>query len=399
MPKLIQINQCLNLSTGKIVQQIGELAISKGWESWIAYSGREMGVLSRSNLIRVGNYFDACVHYVSQYFLDNEGLNSSYYTYKLLNRIREIQPDIVHLHNIHDHWLNYRLLFDYLNHTEIKVVWTFHDCWAFTGHCFHFSTVNCDRWKTNCYKCPLKHEYPNTLFDHSRNNFDIKKRLFGDCKNLTIVPCSDWMCSFVKESFLRDKNIQVIKNGIDLNVFRPSFDKLSMRDGKFRILAVSNVWNKEKGLYDIVKLRGLLPQEDFLITVIGLNKSQVESLPDGIVGVCRTHNVYELVKYYSESDVLVNPTYADTFPTINLESLACGTPVITYRTGGSPESIDENTGIVVEQGNLNAMKAAIYYMQSHKLNSFDCRNRAEKYFDKDKCFGQYISLYEKILES
>ena len=299
------------------------------------------------------------------------------------------------LHNIHDHYLNYRLLFEYLNKTEIKVVWTMHDCWAFTGHCSHFITKGCERWKTDCFDCPLQREYPKTLFDRSKKNFTMKKNLFGANNNLTIIACSEWIANFVRQSFLKNKSIRVINNGVDLNVFKNSAS-LCTNKKIFQVLAVSNVWNKDKGFDDILNLRKKLSSE-YEMTIVGVTKQQLNSLPQGLVGIERTQNVQELVALYSKADVFINPTYADNFPTVNLEALACGTPVITYRTGGSPEAIDERTGVVVEQGDVNGLVEAIYRMKEDPLSSADCRIRAEKCFDKDKCFEKYVELYEKLI--
>lgn len=407
MPKLLQLNCTANWgSTGKIAEQIGLCALAHNWESYIAY-GRMMNP-SNSKLIRVGSTLDVYEHYAENRLLDNEGLASRHATKKLIKEIMAIQPDVVQLHNIHDHYLNYPVLFEYLNRTDIKVVWTFHDCWAFTGHCYHFVTSGCEKWKTECGECPMR----NRFYDRSRENFLLKKTLFSANENLTIVPCSEWMAGFVRESFLKNKRIQVIHNGVDLNVFKPSTK--NNPDGKFRILAVSNVWPKSKGLADIVKLRGMLPSE-YEITVVGLNKKQIESLPIGIKGIQRTQNVQELVILYTSSDVLINTTYADTFPTVNLEALSCGTPVITYRTGGSPEAVGGKTsnnfgntvekyetGAVVETGNLEALASTIREFRDtgfKKHHSAACRKRAEEFFDKDKCFEKYVELYKGLIMS
>ena len=393
---LLQVNCTANWgSTGKIAEQIGLCAMAHGWESYIAY-GRMMNP-SKSQLIKIGTKLDVYEHFAEQLLFDDEGLGSRFATKCLIDKIEKINPDIVQLHNIHDHYLNYKILFGYLNKTNTKVVWTFHDCWAFTGHCFHFVQKNCDRWKTQCHDCPLKNEYPKNMLDRSYKNYNLKRLLFGGCKNLTIVPASYWMADFVKQSFLKDKRIEVIHNGVDLNVYRPCGEKLSATDGKFRILAVSNVWCAEKGELDLYKLREMLPVDEYEITMVGLSSDQVNNLPSGVRGIQRTQNVNELVRVYSVSDVLVNPTYADTFPTVNLEALACGTPVVTYRTGGSPEAIDERTGVVVEQGNLEALAEAIRKMKDRPLSSEDCRKRAERYFDKDKCFEKYINLYDSLI--
>ena len=396
MPTLLQINITVNWgSTGKIAEHIGRCARVHGWESFIAY-GRWRNP-SKSHLIKVGNMVNMYLHYGEQRFRDNEGLCSRGATKRLIRQIEEIRPDVVQLHNIHDHYLNYRLLYEYLSSTNINVVWTFHDCWAFTGHCFHFVTKGCERWKTQCHDCPLKNEYPKTFLDRSQERFELKKALFGSCKNLTIVPVSDWMGDFVKESFLKDKRIEVIKNGVDLKVFRPS-SKFQVASSKFRIIAVSSVWNPDKGELDVYRLRKMLSKEEYEIIMVGLSADQAQNLPAGIRGIQRTQNVQELVRLYSESDVLINPTYADTFPTVNLEALACGTPVITYRTGGSPEAIDKKTGMVIEQGNVEALANAIILLKDHPLSSADCRKRAEDLFDKDKCFEKYIELYDSLIE-
>lgn len=395
MPKLLQINISANCgSTGKIAENIGVAAINHGWKSYIAY--RRNFQPSQSELIQVSGKYGKFIHYLGNYLFDREGLFSSRDTKKLIKKIKSIQPDIVHLHNIHDHWLNYKLLFEYLNQTDIKVVWTFHDCWAFTGHCFHFVTKNCERWKSECYDCPLQHEYPRTLVDCSRKNYTLKKQLFGDCKNLTIVPCSDWMGNFVRESFLKDKHVEVIKNGVDLSVFKPLMGTGQGENDK--ILAVSSVWNKEKGLYDIIKLRELLG-EKYRITIVGLSAKQMKMLPSGINGIQRTQDVHELAHLYANANVLINPTYADTFPTINLEALACGTPVITYRTGGSPEALSSETGVVIEQGDIKGMADAIKKICASNRTQYTvaCRRRAEEYFDKDTCFEKYLQLYNTII--
>ena len=369
------------------------------------------------------------VHYFESRIFDREGLSSRGATKALIRHIEELKPDVIGLHNIHDHYLNYELLFRYLNKTDIKVVWTFHDCWAFTGHCFHFVTKDCMRWKTGCHDCPLHHLYPNTVLDRSVKNYALKKELFSANKNLAIVACSDWLGDFVKESFLGDKRIEVIHNGVDLQMFRPQDGKES-REGKeserrvFKIIAVSSVWYPNKGELDIYKLRTMLPEDEYEITMVGLSTEQAKNLPKGIRGIQRTQNVQELAQLYSEAAVLINPTYEDNFPTVNIEALACGTPVITYRTGGSPEAVrDEvsdgfkefsfdsaqdkrqvsggaelyNTGMVIEQGNVVALANAVMQMKDKPLSSADCRKRAEELFDKDKCFEKYVELYEELV--
>lgn len=393
MPKLLQINVTANWgSTGKIAEQIGQRTMAHGWDSYIAY-GRMMNP-SKNKLIKIGSVFDNYIHYAYDRLLDMEGRGSELATRDLVRKISKIRPDIVQLHNIHDHFLNYQILFEYLNSTNIPVVWTFHDCWAFTGHCYHFIQENCTRWQEECHNCIKR----NKLVDRSSENFLLKKRLFGSNNNLTIIPCSEWMGNFVKKSFLKDKHIEVIHNGIDTSLFHPLKDisKTLVSPKPFRIIAISNIWLPYKGEQDIYKLRELLPQSDFEIIMVGLSTAQIKRLPSGIRGIQRTQNMQELVKLYSAADVLINPTYADTFPTVNLEALACGTPVITYKTGGSPEAIDKKTGVVVEQGNISGLADAIKNMKVAPLSAKDCRRRAEMYFDKNKCYEHYVELYDEL---
>lgn len=394
MLKLFQLNECLNYSTGKIAQSIGETAMRHGWESYIAYSSREPQVSCKSKVIKVGNKIDPYIHYIENLLFDREGLSSRCATKRLVEQIKAIHPDVVQLHNLHDHWLNYKILFEYLNTTDIQVVWTFHDCWAMTGHCMHFVTKKCERWKSGCHDCLMKGEYPKTLIDRSRRNWVLKKTLFAGCNNLTVVACSKWIADFVRDSFLKDKRIQIIQNGVDISIFKP---QPHIKSNRYRIIAVSSPWYPAKGELDIYKLRTMLSEDEYEIIMVGLSAEQKKNLPTGITGIQRTQNAHELAQLYSDADVLINPTYADTFPTVNLEALACGTPIITYKTGGSPEAVDEKTGIVVEQGDIDALADAILQMKEHPLSAEDCRRRAEEHFDKDKCFEKYIELYEGLL--
>lgn len=392
MPTLLQINACLNLSTGKIAQQIGEVLMSHGWESWIAYSGREPDIPSNSGTIKVGNYLDACVHYAGQRLFDSEGLYSKGYTNKLIKKIDEIKPHVIQLHNIHDHWLNYPLLLEYFATLNTSIVWVQHDCWAFTGGCMYFDMLRCERWKNRCNGCPDKR---TKLRNQSERNFRLKKDLLSKIKNLTFVAVSDWLGDLMRESAQKARPIITIHNGTDLNTYKP-LRKDNTKDGTFRILGVAAVWDARKGLDDFVKLHYSLPS-DYEITLVGLSEKQIKNLPSGIKGIKRTSNVQELVKLYNEADVFVNPTYSDNFPTTNIEALACGTPVITYMTGGSPEAIDNKTGVVIEQGDVDALANVIKQMRVSPFSSIDCRKRAEQFFDKDKCFEEYVKLYEMLL--
>lgn len=397
---LLQINVTANWgSTGKIAEQIGLCAQAHGWKSYIAY-GRMMNH-SMNELIKIGNTFDVYEHYAEARLLDNEGVASRRVTRRLLERMDEIQPDIVHLHNIHDHYLNYPILFRYLADKKIPVVWTQHDQWATTGHCC-YNPVGCERWQDECKECPLSKWYS---LDRSRRNFMLKKQLLSDIPSLTIVPVSEWLGDNIRQSHLKDRDIQVIHNGIDINTFSPQPKNAHERYGidkqKKIILGVAAVWDKRKGLNDFYELAKRLPAEDYAIVIVGQRTEDIKSLENAcqMVFVDRTQNALELAQLYSSASVFVNPTYQDNYPTTNLEAIACGTPVITYKTGGSPEAVDEKTGVVVEQGNVGALTKAIRTLKESPISTADCRKRAELHFDKDRCFEEYIEMYNRILKN
>lgn len=396
MPKLLIINiTCNQGSTGKISEQVGLMMKQRGWDVYLAHGARRVNP-SELKTIPFSSVKGEYLHALKSLLFDADGLGSTKATKRLVEKIKEIGPDVILIHNLHGYYLNFPILFEYLNSTNIPIVMTLHDCWAFTGHCVHFVIAGCEKWKTGCHDCELKNKYPkkSILWDKSKRNYTLKKKYLASNPNLHIVAVSEWLGALVRQSFLKDNPLHVFHNGIDLDTYKPLGKP---NDGKFRILAVSNVWHKDKGLYDIYKLRELLPEEDYLITLVGLSERQVKSLPSGITGITRTSNQQELVELYSNVDVLINPTYADTFPTINLEAMACGTPVVTYNTGGSPESLTEKTGIVVGQGNVEEMVRAIKSLKETPLSAEECRKHAEECFDKNNCYMKYVSLYEDLV--
>ena len=395
MPRLLQINSTANWgSTGKIAEQIGQRAMACGWESYIAY-GRYTNP-SSSKLIKIGSRVGQMWHFVLSRLFDRHGLASTIATRQLIGEIKRIKPDIIHLHNIHGYYLNYEVLFSFLNSTNIPVVWTLHDCWAFTGHCAHFVDIGCDKWIKGCSECKKHNCYPRSMVDCSSRNYDIKKRLFGSNRGLRIVAVSNWLKSLVEKSFLGEKPIEVIHNGINIDTFKPSN---SITDDTIRIVGVSNVWSASKGLYDFYELRKKLSPDKYAITLVGVSQEQKDALPDGINGILRTNSAADLAELYSRADLFVNPTYADTFPTTNIEALACGTPVVTYRTGGSPEAVTNETGFVVEQGDIDGLVRAVKEIEQRGKQHYRkaCREHAEEHFDKDKCFDRYIELYNELL--
>lgn len=398
--KLLQINATLNItSTGRIAEDIGAVALKKGWESYIAY-GREARE-SDSKTIKIGSTYSIYKHVLITRLFDKHGLGSKAASVALLKKINEIKPDAIGLHNIHGYYINYPLLFEFLKKVNIPVFWTFHDCWPFTGHCAFYEGVNCYRWETECFNCPQKKEYPVSYFiDGSKRNYHLKKITFNGLKNLTIITCSDWLKHQVKKSFLKDYSVVTIHNGVDINIFSPKeSQRLKVKyntANKKIILGIANIWTRRKGLDDFISLSKQIG-DDYKIILIGLNNAQIKSLPDDIIGIGRTENIEELVSFYSMADVFVNPTYSDNFPTTNLEALACGTPVITYDTGGSPESINLEIGRVTKKGNISQLIYSIEKICAYdrKILRKKCRDHAVRNFNKQDRFKDYLNLYEK----
>lgn len=397
MPKLLQINITANWgSTGKIAEQIGLCAMAHGWESYVAY-GRWANP-SESKLIHVGGVFNTYEHYAENRFLDNEGLASRIATRKFLRELDKIKPDVVHLHNIHDHYMNYPLLFKYLADRNIPVVWTQHDLWAMTGHC-PYNMIGCRKWESECKDCPL---IPKFCIDRSTRNHRLKKDAFTSVKNMTIVPVSEWLGTEVQKSFLNDYPMKVIKNGVDVNVFRPMDGDVRNKyglNGKHILLAVSSVWPESKGLSDYVRLSEMLPDE-FRIVLVGLTQEQIASLPESITRIARTDSQMELAQMYSAADVVMSLSASETFGLTLAEGMACGSPVVVYNNTAQPELVTPDTGRVVENGNVEQLRDVLIELvrsDFKRLHTNDCRKRAEEIFDKNKAWESYISLYAKIL--
>lgn len=403
MPILLQINSVVNSgSTGRIAEEIGCLAISKGWDSYIAY-GRNPRK-SSSKLIKIGNVYEFYQHALITRLFDRHGLGSNFATKKFIQQIKEINPDIIHLHNIHGYYLNIKILFEFLSTLDKPIVWTLHDCWPFTGHCSHFDLIKCEKWKTSCKQCPQINEYPASLFvDNSKKNYNFKKELFQSLNNITLVPVSYWLRNIVKKSFLYEANTKVIYNGIDTSVFNisPTSNDLKKSmgiDNKFIILGVANVWSERKGLKDFLKLSEKL-SDQYRIVLVGLSSKQIKILPSNIIGIERTESVEQLAELYSAADVYLNPTWEDNFPTTNLEALACGTPIISYNTGGSIEAVSADSGFIVDKGNIEELINSINIVKRKGKSFYQiaCRNRAITCYDKNDRFNEYIELYNQLI--
>jgi len=387
-------------STGNFILNLYKLLNSFNYNSYIAAAN----IKQQDNklLINIGNELDKYIHVFLTRIFDNHGFSSKNVTKKLIDKINDINPDVIHLNNLHGYYINIKILFDYIKKYNKPTIWTLHDCWPFTGHCCFFEYVNCNKWKNQCFKCPGKKQYPRSfLIDNSKRNYGLKKKIFREVNKLKIVVPSKWLFNLVKESFLNEYQIEIIYNGVDLNVFRPSHKEFRNKNrlvDKFVILGVANKWEYRKGLNYFLYLSKFL-KKDEIIVLVGLNEKQLKNLPNNIIGIERTFDIKQLADIYSSADVFVNPTLEDNFPTTNIEALACGTPVITFETGGGPEAIYQGGGMVVKNKSVEDLYEAIEYIKNNRkeFSAETCREIAVKKFDYKINYLRYLDIYKELI--
>lgn len=388
--KVLFINSVLGFgSTGKIV---ADLAMMDGVEPLVIY-GRKENTSNVKEAYKMTGLFGNAISAIETILFDKQGFTNKSETKKLIKVIDGFKPDVVNLHNLHGYYINLEILLNYFKEKRIPVIWTLHDCWTFTGYCPHFDYLGCDKYKSECNKCPMTFTYPFSIFkQNTTKNFNKKKELFKDLENITFVTPSNWLGSKVKESFNKDKKVITLHNGINLNSFKPTQNKNS----KFTILFVSSVWTEHKGVDEMIKMIPLLDENIEVIIVGGYLKKDAV-FKNRCTLIERTNDVNELVNLYSKSHALINMTLEENLPTVNIEALACGTPVITYNTGGSPEIIDEKTGIVVEKYNYVQMAKTISDLKNnYNFKVEDCLERS-KLFDKKNMLNNYKELFEEIV--
>lgn len=380
--------------TGRIALGIHDALVREGHESAIAW-GRINTALEKVSTIQVGNKYDQMLHGLYTRITDKCGFGSKGVTKEFLKKIEEYKPDLIQLHIMHGYYINLELLFNYIKAKEIPIVWTFHDCWAFTGHCPYFDFVGCDKWKTGCHHCEQKAHHPTSwLINNSSWNYKKKKELLTGIKNMTIVTPSEWLTGLVKKSFLKEYNVEVINNGINLNDFKPTvgyFKKNRGIEDKKIVLGVSSTWVKSKGLEDFIELSKRL-SEKYVVVLVGLTKEQKGRLPANIIGIEHTDSIKELAELYTAAEVFVNPTYEDNYPTTNLEAIACGTPVITYDAGGSGEIIKKTGyGLILPKHEIELLSKTI---ENHEF--LVKKSGVEIQLSQDTKFEEYVHLYSKI---
>ena len=393
--KILQINSVYPQgSTGKIAEGIHNLCVEQGIECTVAYRYHESRDIP-TDTKTISSYLDCHIHNRLYRWTMLQGCFSYFKTKKFLRWVKKYQPDIIHLHNIHGSYINHRLLFHYLKNHQQSVVWTLHDCWPFTGWCAHYDGVKCEKWKTECSKCPQC----CGLLDNSKWMHKLKKAWFTGIQNMVLVANSKWTAQQAQMSYLKDYPTRVIYNGIDLSVFQPTENTFRQRynlEGKKIVLGVAFDWGTRKGLDVFIELSKRLP-ESYKIVLVGTNDSIDQELPKNILSIHRTQDAQELAEIYTAADLFVNPTREESFGLVNIEALACGTPGITFRTGGSPECYDDRCGLVVDKDDIDTLEREIVRVcETKSYDESSCMEFAKRFNMYDR-YQEYIDLYKEIL--
>ena len=391
--RILIINSVCGIrSTGRICSDIATKLEAEGHEVKIAYGREWVPEKFQKYAVRIGSDTEVMIHALRARFFDTSGIGSKRATMRFIRWVKEYDPDVIHLHNIHGYYIHIGILFDYLRYCGKRIVWTLHDCWAFTGHCCYFDYIGCNKWNVECRKCQQKREYPACLaISRCRKNFNFKKVKFVGIPNLSIVTPSYWLASLVEKSFLCQYEVKVIHNGIDTTRFK-YFEsdikkKLGIPDKKV-VLGVAADWGHRKGLQDFIELSDILP-DDYCVVLVGMTEKQISNLPQRMIGIPKTNDIQEIINLYSAAHVFVNLTYEDNYPTTNLEARACGTPVITYRTGGSPESAGDEA-VIVEKGKVDTIRMQIEKIAGKRLSIINYHE-----IDINTMIREYLQLIER----
>ena len=391
--KVLMINSVCGIrSTGRICTDIAETLEAQGHTCKIAYGRESVPQKYEKYAVRIGTDTGVKIHGALSRVFDTSGFHSRLATKKFIKWVKQYDPDVIHLHNIHGYYLHVGELFKYLKTCGKKILWTLHDCWAFTGHCSHFDFVGCEKWKTGCYKCSQKKRYPASLLrDRSKKNYSLKKKWFTGIDNVTIITPSQWLADIVKQSFLGEYTVEVVRNGIDLNVFKPTESDFRVRYGledKKILLGVASTWEERKGLADFLKLAEMV-DENYAIVLVGLNEKQMQGLPKNVIGITRTNSTKELAQIYTTADVFLNLSYEETMGLVTVEAMACGTPAIVYDKTAVPEVVNETCGIIVKAGDVEEVCKKL---RDIDFDSVACQKKAQEY-EKIKQYKKYLGMY------
>jgi glycosyltransferase involved in cell wall biosynthesis len=399
--KVLQINAVNGiLSTGRTTMEMTQELKRLGHEAYTAYA---MGIMMEDHSYRIGCYLDRKVHALCSRIFGLQSYFSVIATLRLIHYMKSICPDIVLLHNLHSNFINLNLLLRFLAKNKIATVITLHDCWFYTGRCFHYSINNCYQWQTKCYCCPNNiNTTPTWFFDRSEKMWLDKKKYFSKLDQWAVVGVSDWITKEAEKSFLSKANRLIrIYNWINLEVFKP-YDDQDLRkslglEHDFIIIGVASVWVASKGLEEFIKLSKMISKNCKILLVGTIDQNY--ALPSDIISLPLTHDSTELARYYSMSDVLVSLSLEESFGKVVAEAIACGTPAVVYHSTALPELVGEGCGYVTKENILEEILYGIEQVMANTKSNYtsNCLLFAEEHFDMHKCVKEYEALFQSLI--
>lgn len=400
MPSICMVNTVARGSHGRIMADLADVAMQDGFSVRCAY-GR--GDAPAGDAYRIGNRADVLSHVAITRLFDAHGRGSLRATRRFVDMLKQMQPDILHLHNVHGYYLHLETLFSYIRSARIKTLWTLHDCWPITGHCSHFLHADCMRWRTQCHDCPLIREYPASLgMDASRRNYAWKKAAFSGLDHVTLVSPSKWLDGVLGNSYLSDMRRVVIENGVDISLFAHADGQgvkaaYGVRPGQSMLLCVASPFDARKGFFDAIEIAKQVGDRARLV-MVGLDKRQMKALPSYVTGVARVDGPEALVSLYAAADCFLNPSREETYPTVNMEAMAAGTPVAAYAVGGCTEQLCAPVGVAVPKADIRALgEAALSLAAQKKALSDRCRAYARAHFDRAHALDTYRVQYQDLM--
>lgn len=391
--KVASINTVATQSNapGRIMLNISDAIIESGGKSFVAYGRGESSIC---NSYKIGSTCDTIIHTLYSRISDSEGLHSINATKKLIAQLVNFSPDIVHLHNTHGHYISYQILMQWLKDCNIPIVWTMHDCWAFTGHCCHYTANKCDKWKNGCIDCKYSYTYPHSISSQSKRNFELKRELFSSLPNLTIVAVSNWLANELKQSYLNKYPIEVIHNGIGTEIFKPMQHS---SNGKFRILGVASHWGENKNIEFFNHLANKISTDEEIIIVGDIPIKKRLHLHKRITHIGKFYSAEKLAKIYSSADVFINPSREETFGMTTIEAMACSTPAIVNNATALPEVITPETGYAIDINDIDAVYNTLQHIKNNPNRFANCRQHIINNYSLNLMTLQYLNLYQSIM--
>lgn len=394
--KVLQVNATYGLgSTGTIVRDLKECCEEHGIECYVAYALTDEKV---ERGYKIGNWFFNKLHALLSRIAGKQAYFSYIPTLWFIHYIKKLQPDVVHLHNLHSNYINLPIFLKYLAKNNVRTIITLHDCWWYTGGCYYYTAAVCSKWLDKCGKCPKRFfETPAYFIDKSAEILNDKKKYLLAIPRLYFVGVSDWISNEARKSFLASKTIMTIHNGIDLSVFKPTPSDLREKlglTGKYVILGPASKWldpiNSVALNYFIKVMR-----DDEVLLLFGTLSSYVNGLSEKVKLYGYTKNRQELAALYSMADIFVNVSREDTLSLINVEAQACGTPIITFDATGPKETVDEENSLSVPVGNYERLYDCVQCirLRAGDGTSSNCREFISQKFSKTDKFKEYINLY------